>query len=252
LNLSSDIEFYGGRVFVSPAYGCTSKCGFCYLVHVRGSEKISVSKLTGDDLVLQLLANPQFRPGKNGTLISFSPHTESLDERVFPKLLEFIKAISYLRNPMQIATKRQVTPSHAIQLVNSIKYENQLVIFISSSTITYHDVFETATTIPLQRFEGFAACHAVGLPTCLYVKPVIPQISLLDIKLYIALIEQYTIKYCCVGAFYGNVEIIQKMNRKFEYLSLEKIGKPEGNLLLPFDKRLQQIQIPFSVGKKRS
>src|SRR2546423_12697340 len=90
-----------GRVFVNPAFGCASKCRFCYTEEL-GFAGLKLSPFSGDYVKRELLKSPQFFSGRNGTLISISPDTEPFDKRVLAKTLEFIASMSTLGNPMQI------------------------------------------------------------------------------------------------------------------------------------------------------
>src|SRR5579859_7927603 len=130
-----------GRVFVNPALGCASKCRFCYIEEL-GFTALKLSSFTGHDVRSELLKNPRFFPGRCGTLISFSPDAEPFDKRVLAKTLEFIESLSPLGNPMQIATRRKIERNIARRIADTLDYPNQLTIFVSNSTITYHHIIE--------------------------------------------------------------------------------------------------------------
>jgi len=229
------------RVFVNPAFGCDSACSFCYLDSL-GFTRLEPSTKSGEDIKKSLLANPQFIPGKTGTIISLSPDTESFAERIVPITLDYIRSLSKLQNPMQIATKRQLDKTLANQIIGSLAYPDQLTVFVSSSSITYHHVFEKQTAAPTKRFETFSACRSAGLPVCLFIKPVIPNITIIDVEKYVTVINEYSVPYCCIGEFYADSRMLLRLN-----VILKSLGKPEiedhvGKYTSPFSDKLYQIK----------
>jgi DNA repair photolyase len=229
-----------GRVFVNPALGCASKCRFCYIEEL-GFTALKLSPFSGDDVKRELLKTPEFFPGRQGTLISLSPNTEPFDNRVLAKTLEYIASLSTLGNPMQIATRRKIERDTARKIVDSLEYPHQLTLFVSSCTITYHDTIEPGTTTPAKRFETFGVCRDEGLPTCLYLKPVIPGVTIKDVDAYIRVINQYAIQYCCVGILYANDALLRQMNGVLHKIGLAEIDSARGNLSLPFIEDLYQV-----------
>src|SRR6266581_2256174 len=136
-----------GRVFINPALGCASKCRFCYTEEL-GFTALELSPFDGDDVRGELLKIPQFFPGRHGTLISLSPDTEPFDKRVLAKTLGYITSLSTLGNPMQIATRRKLERDTVRRILDSLIYPDQLILFVSSCTISYHNVIEVGTTTP--------------------------------------------------------------------------------------------------------
>jgi len=229
-----------GRVFVNPALGCASKCRFCYIEEL-GFTALKLSPLTGDDVKHELLNSPHYFPGRHGTLISLSPDTEPFDKRVLAKTLEYIASLSILGNPMQIATRRKIERDTVKKIVNSLKYPDQLTLFVSSSTITHHDSIEPGTTVPAKRFETFGICRDEGLSTCLYLKPVIPCITIQDVDAYIGVINQYAIQYCCVGILYANDALLKQINGVLHKIGLTEMDSTWGSLSLPFAEEIYQV-----------
>lgn len=229
-----------GRVFVNPAFGCASKCRFCYIEEL-GFTVLKLSPFSGDYVKRELLKNPQFFPGRNGTLISLSPDTEPFDKRVLAKTLEFIAFITTLGNPMQIATRRKIERNTVRKIVDSLEYPDQLTLFVSSSTITYHHIIEPGTTTPAKRFETFRICQEEGLSSCLYLKPVIPGVTIQDVDTYIGVINQYAIQYCCIGILYANDTLLRQMNSVLHKIGLPEMDSTRGSLSLPFAEDLYQV-----------
>lgn len=229
-----------GRVFVNPAFGCASKCRFCYIEEL-GFTALKLSPFSGDNVKRELLKSPRFFPGRNGTLISISPDTEPFDKRVLAKTLEFIASLSALGNPMQIATRRKIELDTIRKIVDSLEYLNQLTLFVSNSTITYHHIIEPGTTTPAKRFETFRICQEEGLSSCLYLKPVIPNVTIQDVDTYIEVINQYAIQYCCIGVLYANNTLLRQMNSTLHKIGLPEIDAIQGSPSLPFAEDLYQV-----------
>jgi DNA repair photolyase len=229
-----------GRVFINPALGCASKCKFCYLEKF-GFTALELSALSGNEVKYNLLQSPRFFPGRHGTLISLSPDAEPFDKYVLPKTLDFIASLSTLGNPMQIATRRRLERETVKRIVDSLEYPEQLTLFVSSCTISYHHTIEPSTTIPGKRFETFGVCNDEGLTTCLYIKPVIPNLTILDVDAYIGVINQYGLQYCCVGVLYANDALLRQINDVLHKIGLPEIALVRDNQQFPLAEDMYQI-----------
>lgn len=228
------------RVFINPAVGCSSRCAFCYIGSL-GFSNLVPSTVSGADIKALLLENQQFVLGLNGTIISISPDTEPFDDKVVSISLDYISSMSKLGNPMQVSTRRQLDKTLIKQIVNSLAYPNQLTLFVSSISITYHDKFEQKTTIPAKRFETFGACQSEGLPVCLYIKPVIPNITIIDKDEYVRVINHYSVPFCCVGEFYVDPSILSHVNSVLRSINAPEIKDGPGKYNSPFTNELHQI-----------
>jgi DNA repair photolyase len=229
-----------GRVFINPALGCASRCRFCY-VNDLGFTALTMSPFDGDTVRRELTSSHRFLPGRNGTLISFSPDTEPFDRRVVAKTLEYVAAVSPLGNPLQIATRRKVERDIVKRIVDSLAYPEQLTLFVSSCTIRYHQALEPGTVTPAKRFETFAACRAEGLSACLYLKPVLPGVTIQDAEAYVEVIRQYAIQRCCVGVLYANAALLGQLNAALGAIGLPALDATPGDLALPFAGDLRQV-----------
>lgn len=235
-----------GRVFIDPAVGCASNCRFCYIGEF-GYSTVEISPYSGADIATILSNDNRFIPGQNGTIISFSPHTEAFDKQVISKTIEYIKALSALGNPMQIATRRKLSREVVATAVSGLAYYGQLTLFVSTCSISYHHLFEAGTTQPSVRFETIEICHQENLPVCLYIKPIIPNVTILDAENYISVIENYSVKFVCVGALYTNPKLQNKLDLTILDNNLKNSGMSPGKHSIPFSESLKQAGTMASV-----
>ena len=80
------------------------------------------------------------------------------------------------------------------EILPLINYFGQLVIFVSSATISKHDTIEKNTTPISNRFQNFSLFNSLDIPVVLYMKPVLKGITINDLELYKKYIEKYNIK----------------------------------------------------------
>ena len=85
---------------------------------------------------------------------------------------------------------------------NFIKYYGQLVVFLSSATISKHSSVEPNTDEPQKRFRTFRLKKELGIPTVLYIKPVLQGITINDVEEYKEVIRNYGIQDVVVGSLF--------------------------------------------------
>lgn len=184
------------RLFVNTSLGCTSGCKFCYLSKMGISD---IKRKTWQD-ILEMLNGSDYKYDSN-TLITIGCFSECFDELNKKETIEIIKYFLIKGNQVQIATKRFVSYEDIKDILSLIKYNGQFVIFVSSSTITYHDNYEHGTLKLSERFKTFDLLK-YGVPVVLYMKPVLQDITIKDIDLYSKLIEERKIKDVVVGSLF--------------------------------------------------
>ena len=206
------------RLFVNTSLGCTANCSYCYLPNLNYSKGKKLNTyITAEELIKQIEEYNDFKTGKNGTLISFGCYSECWDEKNKPQTIKLIKYFLEKGNQIQLATKKYVNYKDLIDISKFIKQYRQLTIFISSATISKWDKFEKGTTKPEERFKSFEITKKLNIPTVLYIKPVLYNVTINDIDKYIELIKQYNIKDVIVGSIIttkgtGNVAPFVKDN----------------------------------------
>ena len=189
------------RLFINTSLGCSANCSYCYLPLLKHSKGKKVNNyITAEKIIEELEKNSYYKPGKNGTLISFGCYSECWDRKNKPQTIKLIKYFINKGNKIQFSTKKYVNYQDLIDIKNTIKYPGQLTIFISCATITNSHIFENKTTEPKKRFKSFEINGKLHIPTILYIKPVIYNITIKDIHNYINIIKKYNIKDVVVGS----------------------------------------------------
>ena len=106
-------------------------------------------------------------------------------------------------NQVQLSTKKEISVEEVEAFVSLIKYLGQLVVFVSSATISKWDTIEKGTDSPSKRFNTFKISKELNIPTALYMKPVLKGITKQDIELYKDIIRKYGIRDVVVGSIFG-------------------------------------------------
>ncbi len=215
------------RLFVNTSLGCMANCSYCYLPVLKYSKGKKINNyITAEELIKQIELYKDIRFGKEGTLISFGCYSECWDENNKPQTIKLIKYFLKKGNQVQFATKKYVDYKDLIEISKLIQYHGQLVIFVSSSTISQWRKFEEGTTAPNERFKSFIVTKELGIPVVLYIKPVLYDTTINDIDKYIELIHKYDIKDVVVGSIIkinGTGEVAPFINNKS--LSTEPVAQ---------------------------
>ncbi len=190
------------RVFINNSLGCIGQCSYCYLQKV-GYENDSIKDpiLTTD--IINMLEKNNIDINNN-TLITIGCFSECWDEKNKEETIKLIKYFLKRGNQIQLSTKRKVLKKDLAEILPLIKYRGQLIIFISSATISKHNIFEKNTIPIIERLKTFKLSETTNIPIVLYIKPVLQNITINDIDLYKKYIEKYKIKDVVVGSIFSN------------------------------------------------
>lgn len=189
------------RLFINTSLGCTANCAYCYLPTLKYSKGKKLDNYVTAEKILKDLENyKELELGRNGTLISFGCYSECWDERNKKETIKLIKYFLEKGNKIQLSTKKYIDYKELTDISKLIKFYGQLTIFISSATISYSDILENNTTPPEERFKSFLITKELNIPTILYIKPVLYNITIKDIDLYKEVIKKYNIKDVVVGS----------------------------------------------------
>ncbi|MCW0507851.1 hypothetical protein [Aeromonas piscicola] len=155
--------------------------------------------MQSQELIVMVESHPDFKPGRNGTVISLGCYSECWDESSREITTELIEYFLKKGNPVQFATKRYVSDSDLEKVAHYIQWKGQLCIFISSATISKWNKLERGTDAPELRFRSFYSASALGIPAYLYIKPVINSITINDFDDYVRVINEYPVSGVIVG-----------------------------------------------------
>ena len=126
------------------------------------------------------------------------------DEYNKNETISLIKYFLKKGNQIQLSTKKQIMKEELTEILPLINYFGQLVIFVSSATISKHDTIEKNTTPISNRFQNFSLFNSLDIPVVLYMKPVLKGITINDLELYKKYIEKYNIKDVVIGSIFTN------------------------------------------------
>lgn len=192
------------RIFVNTSLGCTGQCSYCYLEKMGYNNKKIISKLKrAEDLIKKL--NDKIKISKD-TLITLGCFSECWDYNNKKETLKLIKYFLNNGNQIQLSTKKYINTEEISQFQELIKYYGQLVIFVSTATISRWEKFEKGTELPDNRFKTFEISKKLDVPTVLYIKPVLKDITIKDLELYKQLIIEKNIKDVVIGSIFTEKE----------------------------------------------
>ncbi len=162
---------------VHSAVGCPFACTYCYLPDM-GVNYASARPygLKGEEMVLALLSNPYFLPGRLGSLIALGSIGEPFaDSSTTQKTLEYLAAFSrYLGNPTQFSTKAALGDDVARSLAGIKLPLSPLVTVV---TLGRSAALEPGAPSPEVRLEVIRRLRGQGLKPILFLRPLIPGVN---------------------------------------------------------------------------
>ena len=117
------------------------------------------------------------------TLITLGCFSECFDSKNKIETIKLIKYFLKKGNQIQLSTKKKIDIEDIESFKNLIQYLGQLVIYISSATISKWNIIEKGTDSSNKRFETFEISKKFNISTVLYMKPVLKGITIKDIDL---------------------------------------------------------------------
>lgn len=191
------------RIFVNTCLGCTGKCSYCYLEKMGYDNSSIVGEVKkAEELIEEIEQNEISRD----ILITLGCFSECWDGNNKPETIKLIKYFLKRGNQIQLSTKKEIALGEARKFESLIQYLGQLVVFVSSATISKWDTIEMGTDSPSKRFNTFEISKVLNIPTVLYMKPVLKGITKKDIELYKEVIQKYSVKDVVVGSIFGEKE----------------------------------------------
>ena len=179
------------RIFVNTCLGCTGKCSYCYLGKMGYDNSSIVGKVKKAEELIEEIEQAEI---SRDTLITLGCFSECWDYNNKTETIKLIKYFLQRGNQIQLSTKKKICIEEAKEFQNLIQYVGQLVIFISSATISKWEAIESGTDSPSNRFKTFEISKVLNIPIVLYMKPVLKGITIKDIELYIKVIQKYNVE----------------------------------------------------------
>jgi DNA repair photolyase len=192
------------RLFLNTELGCRSGCSYCYLPQVGlkiNAESSDIKRASAGQILGAVKSDPRFVAGRNGTLLSVGCFSECWDTEARSNSVSLINGLLEFDNSVQMATKREIRLKDFEEINISAAQAGQLGVFVSSATISNWRTFERGTTSPSKRFNSFEFFAELRVAGFLYIKPVIPGVTIQDIRLYGELIERFGVPVVVGDAF---------------------------------------------------
>lgn len=199
------------RIFINTSLGCCSKCSYCYLPEVGFRNDLNNYKVLSFEEIIDLLDKSNVDINKD-TLITLGCYSECFDENNKKETIKLVKYFLKKGNQVQLSTKRQIFDEDVKEIISDITYSGQLIIFVSSATISMQKTIEKKTTSIEKRFENFSLYNKFNIPIVLYMKPVLKNITIKDLNLYKEYIKKYNIKDVVVGSVFTNVKSLETIH----------------------------------------
>lgn len=222
------------RIFVNTCLGCNGQCVYCYLPKMGYDNKnVSLYVKKAEDLISQIEALGI----TNDTLITLGCFSECWDDNNKPETRKLLEYFLRRGNQIQLSTKKEIKPEEIEQYKELVKYKGQFVIFISSATISRWQDFERNTDAPIERFRIFDIPSDWNIPTVLYMKPVLKNITKQDIDLYEDIIKKHNVRNVVVGSVFGE----NKTSETVHFSDEQKLFYNEISDELEIKQRLMQL-----------
>lgn len=177
------------RIFISVAYGCNYNCKYCYLNEMDATRV--VESFSKQQILEELEKKQIFISGEQGSIISLGCFTECWDDAFKETTIELIKYFLKQRNYVQVSTKKAISTYDLAELEKEILFDKQLNIFVSIPTISHQKEYEPIADEISERVKVLGCNKSGKINTCIYIKPLLPGVTLQDRELYKDLAKRY-------------------------------------------------------------
>ena len=207
------------RIFINTSLGCAGQCAYCYLPKMGYSNGSDNYRTISAQTIIEFIEKNKLDINQK-TLITLGCYSECWDEYNKNETISLIKYFLKKGNQIQLSTKKQIMKEELTEILPLINYFGQLVIFVSSATISKHDTIEKNTTPISNRFQNFSLFNSLDIPVVLYMKPVLKGITINDLELY----KKYIEKYNSLTVLKDNYFSLNFSNTYFNEENCKKIG----------------------------
>lgn len=234
------IKLEKNRTFIDIAtYGCGFGCEYCYTQGKKDKQVL----LTQEQLLFSLnktITSSYFEKGRNGSVITLCPNTEPLKSNESQKLVATIlNFFMPFGNHIQIATKSLINNELISCIKRNLKYENQLILYVSIPTLSYQKEKEPFAVPISKRIENFSITKKNNIKSCLYIKPIISETTF-DLESFASLINRVNPDFICSGLYVNdenNFNVLHKERTEFDKV----INQSNNSNLTKFTKKLSVL-----------
>jgi DNA repair photolyase len=200
---------------IHPGNDCAYSCVYCYIPDMGFKfKKPKPCELSPEELVLALLYNRDFLPGRNGTYIAIGSVVEPFQPELKSLTLGYIAELAKMGNPLQFSTKSYLARVDAETIRSACNWASPLITILTLDDAKAH-ALEPLAPKPRERLSTIKNLASAGLKPFLFLRPILPGI--VTIEEYSNLIDE-TIRHGANGVVMGNLRvtkrIIEGMKRK--------------------------------------
>ena len=180
------------RIFLNTALGCSARCQYCYLPHLGLGH--APHNISAEDALALFYQSDDFVPGSHGTILSLGCYSECWDGENKSETMKLLSNLVTHGNYIQMSTKQSISGEELKEIDSFALYPGQIVIYLSVPTLRHSAELEPGTAKPQERLSPLQWMpEHKNLYFALYIKPVIPNITLEDVPTYSRLMETYQI-----------------------------------------------------------
>lgn len=218
-SLVNQLTWWSGdasRVVVSVGEKCSLGCRFCYVPSIRSGKPPMIlastdQELLGSALYHSVINSSKFAPGLGGTRFLIGGLTEPFLPKNQKALDAFLTDLveSKATNLVHIATRSPDLPQ--IRTLDLLSKVDNLAVSISVSSFDTGK-FEKANLV--KRLATFTSLASDGFRLSIYLRPIIPGITLSEIDKLLDCFEQSKIRDIVIGNLYVDSQIKKTLHKQ--------------------------------------
>jgi DNA repair photolyase len=163
--------------------------------------------LTSSQLVLSLLYNRNFIPGRSGTYLAIGSIVEPFQPELKSLTISYIAELAKLSNPIQFSTKSHLASAEARMISSSCSWVSPLITILTLNESKAR-ILEPLVPTPRERLDTIKNLAKEGLRPFLFLRPVLPGIVTLEE--YVDLINE-AINHGAKGIVLGNFRVTERI-----------------------------------------
>lgn len=197
-------------ITIHTGIGCSLMCSYCYIYDMGFPSKVKPYPLTALELVYALAINPYVIPYR--TFAAYGSVTEPFLPITRDIAISYIASVyKWLYLPSQVSTKMVIDEDLAKKLREA---EPNISILVTVITIDKADVLEKFAPNPFDRLEGVRVASRYGLPTYLFIRPIIPGVTDKELDKIISLGVEHNVRGVVLGSLRITSSIIRRLRSK--------------------------------------
>jgi len=191
---------------IHPSLGCNVGCAYCYLWEMGLIvPSPQVNPLPPGRLILELKRNPYFVESRRGTFLALGSLGEPfLTPQIAERTLEYLSALRGLGNPLQVSTKLTLPPDDRLAGVN---------VLVTVVAWESYRPLEPAAPPPWDRLDSAAEAAQVGAVPTLFVRPIIPGVTLNELPDILDYARKSGIESVVFGSLRVSPQILKRLRK---------------------------------------